>query len=62
MQTVERHIAFSFRRMCLLVALLCGSKFDARGGWSREEVEGICKRSLQTVPLDGIVGHHVIDR
>ncbi len=35
------------------------STFDVRGGRSREAVEGICKRSLQTVPLDGIVSQLV---
>ena len=33
--------------------------FDVRGGHSREAAEGICKRRLQTVPLDGIVRAHM---
>ena len=36
----------------------CHSTFDVRGGRSREAAESTCKRSLQTIPLDGIVRPH----
>lgn len=33
---------------------MCALTFDVRGGQSRDAAEGICKHSLQTVPLDGV--------
>ena len=35
-----------------------GPTFDVRGRRSAEGAEGTCKRGLQAVPLDGIVGRH----
>lgn len=42
-------------RWCLRIVVVGSATFDVRGGRSREAAEGICKRSLQTVPLDRIV-------
>ena len=41
--------------VAFLIEPLQGRTFDVRGGRSRKAAVGICKRSLQTAPLDGVV-------